>query len=263
MMIKITAARITLFPFQPLVKRQALILIHWQITKLYDHFTVGQIIAALFKAFCPVQFHESPQLKLISRISFSIYPLPVITIVHGSGQVILIIKPFSSAVINSRTILFTQAGKSVLGFKNYHYNTNIQLTALILSTLFFTVKIPFRLFYDCFMSVLLSFLHTCEVLMSRVRFLTMITPSLPAAAVTALLQTIWSTACKKRTLRPLQPINSLSTHSIRYHCFIDYFYTQTATFPPPHYPKPPSFQRYDTAMNCPHFTTVFMPAQFT
>jgi hypothetical protein len=217
----------------------------------------------LFKAFCPVQFHESPQLKLISRISFSIYQLPVITIVHGSGQVILIIKPFSSAVIDSLTILFTQAGKSVLGFKNYHYNTNIQLTALILSTLFFTVKIPFRLFYGCFMSVLLSFLHTCDVLMSRVRFFTMITPSLPAARMTALLQTIWPTTCNKRTQTPLQATIPLLTHSSRHYCFTDCFYTQTATFLPPLYPKPPSFQRYDNALNFPHFTTVFMPAQFT
>jgi hypothetical protein len=207
----------------------------------------------LLKAFCPVQFHESPQLKLISRISFSIYPLPVITIVQGSGQVILIIKPFSTAVINSLTILFTQAGKSVLGFKNYHYNPNIQLTALILSTLFFTVKIPFRLFYDCFMSVLLSFLHTCGVLMSRVRFFTMITPSLPAAPITALLQTTWLTSCNKGTLRPLQPTISLLTHSSRYYRFTDYFYTQTATFLPPLYPKPPSFQRYDNAMKYYYF----------
>ncbi len=132
-----------------------------------------------------------------------------------------------------------------------------KLTAVILSSLFFTVKIPFRLFYDCFMSVLLSFLHTCEVLMSRVRFFSMITPSLPAAPVKVLLQTSWLTACNKRTQTPLQPTNSLSTHSIRYHCFTDCFYTQTATFLPPLYPKPPSFQRYDTAMNWPHFTTVF------
>ena len=157
MMIKITAARITLFPFQPLVERQALILIHWQITKLYDHFTVGQIIAALLKAFFPVQLHESPQLKLICRISFSIYQLSVITIVHCSSQVLLIIKPFPSAVINSHTLLFTQAGKSVLGFKNYHYNTNIQLTVVIVYSVFHsqnTLQVVLWLFYDCFIILL-------------------------------------------------------------------------------------------------------------
>ena len=108
------------------------------------------------------------------------------------------------------------------------------------------------------MSVLLSFLHTCEVLMSRVRFFSMITPSLLAAPMTVLLQTPWPTSCNKRTQTPLQPTNSLSTHSIRYHCFTDCFYTQTATFLPPLYSKPPSFHRYDKAMNCPHFITVYL-----